>query len=164
MTRFFMPPPEPVTRCGAASGRIFFSLPGGAAFQPRPPARKSARDAPCRSPGALPASPSTPRPHNGRTSFFHTKNAKGSHAKNAKAFHPSKPLRSLRHPLCVLCVGKVCPGNSLAHAPEEPIPPARRTRRSRRPTFVDALLACPKLDEGESLDISRKLIAGYLPR
>ena len=49
-------------------------------------------------------------------------------------------------------------------APEEPIPPARRTRRSRRRTFVDALLACPKLDEGESLDVSRELIAGYLPR
>jgi hypothetical protein len=29
---------------------------------------------------------------------------------------------------------------------------------------VDALLACPKLDDGESLDVSRELIAGHLPR
>lgn len=38
---------------------------------------------------------------------------------------------------------------------EEPVPASRRTRRSRRRTFVDALLACPQLGEGESLDVSR---------
>ena len=27
--------------------------------------------------------------------------------------------------------------------------------RSKKKTFVDALLSCPKLDEGETLDISR---------
>lgn len=40
-------------------------------------------------------------------------------------------------------------------APEESAPSAHRTRRSRRRTFVDALLACPKLGEGEFLDVSR---------
>ena len=32
--------------------------------------------------------------------------------------------------------------------------PAVRSRRKKR-TFVDALLSCPKLDEGETLDVSR---------
>ena len=31
----------------------------------------------------------------------------------------------------------------------------RNDRRVRRKSFVDALLSCPRLDEGETLDISR---------
>ena len=38
-------------------------------------------------------------------------------------------------------------GSSLARS-------AVRSRRKKR-TFVDALLSCPKLDEGETLDVSR---------
>lgn len=34
-------------------------------------------------------------------------------------------------------------------------PSAERTRRAKKKTFVDVLLSCPKLGEGETLDVSR---------
>lgn len=40
-------------------------------------------------------------------------------------------------------------------APESSVTPRRRSRLRKRETFVDALLSCPKLDDGEELDISR---------
>jgi len=40
-------------------------------------------------------------------------------------------------------------------APEGNPQALRRSRGARRKSFVDALLACPKLAEGEELDISR---------
>ncbi len=40
-------------------------------------------------------------------------------------------------------------------APIDSPPPAPPSTGRRKKNFVEALLSCPKLDEGESLDISR---------
>ena len=39
-------------------------------------------------------------------------------------------------------------------APPEVLP-IDRTRRNKKKTFVDVLLSCPRLGEGETLDVSR---------
>ena len=43
----------------------------------------------------------------------------------------------------------------IASMPSSEVRPAERTRRGKKKTFVDVLLSCPKLGEGETLDVSR---------
>ena len=37
-------------------------------------------------------------------------------------------------------------------APESPVAPRRRSRMRKRETFVDALLSCPKFEDGDELE------------
>lgn len=43
----------------------------------------------------------------------------------------------------------------IASVASSPVRSAERARRSKKKTFVDVLLSCPKLGEGETLDVSR---------
>ena len=40
-------------------------------------------------------------------------------------------------------------------APESPVAPRRRSRMRKRETFVDALLSCPKFEDGDELELAR---------